>query len=138
MDLIVLWLLAALLSFSSGSAPGPAEDVEPAEPALSEVQWQFMQRDPLPSCGGYDLGLGSITDAGAGWDCLREAADGEGAELEITVSTVEGDPIRHYYRVTPDGLMEVYVDTTDDGFGPQGWTFESCSVEDASFRQGCP
>ncbi|MGW1550661.1 hypothetical protein ACWCQX_28400, partial [Streptomyces sp. NPDC002346] len=47
--------------------------------------------------------------------CLQRALkNGESAELKATYPTVEGDPIREYYRLTPQGRLEVYTDSTDD------------------------
>lgn len=41
--------------------------------------------------------------------------------------TLEGDPITEYYRVTPTGATEIYVDATEDEFGDQKWSFGQCA-----------
>jgi hypothetical protein len=39
---------------------------------------------------------------------------------------VEGDRIREYYRLTPQGSLEVYTDSTDDHYSDQTWSFAEC------------
>ena len=64
-------------------------------------------------------------------DCLREAlAKGKGAELLISYPTVEGDEIRDHFRLTPDGELELYSDTTDDAYSDQKWEFTACIEPD--------
>ncbi|MET0788283.1 MAG: hypothetical protein ABWY33_03480 [Cellulomonas sp.] len=86
----------------------------------------FTERAELPSCGEVrpDQGTGVDDDA---WACLDHAATGDGAELVVTALSTEGDPITTYYRVGPgiDGV-EVFVDSTQDGWGVQGWNHQVC------------
>lgn len=95
------------------------------------VAERWNARTPLKSCGEVHLGLLEELDAKAGKElaCLRAAlAAGNGAELKVTFLTVEGDPIREYYRVTADGKLEIYTDDTEDEFGDQRWDFAECEV----------
>ncbi|NTW40283.1 MAG: hypothetical protein HGA44_10425 [Cellulomonadaceae bacterium] len=90
----------------------------------------FAERPALASCGEItlDQGQGVPDDS---WACLdAAAADGSGAELTVSMPTVEGDQIVTYYRVGRgiDGL-EVYVDASADRFaGPdaRGWVHQLC------------
>lgn len=59
--------------------------------------------------------------------CLQRALkSGESAELKVAYPTVEGDRIREYYRLTPQGSLEVYTDSTDDHYSDQTWSFAEC------------
>jgi len=110
----------------------------------------FDQREPLASCGEVtadsatgpsdpDVVAEARAARDAGFACLDAAAAGEGAELVVTSTTVEGDPIVEYHRVGPtiDGL-EIYTDGTQDTFGEQVWTYRSCpDTVTASEPLGC-
>jgi hypothetical protein len=93
------------------------------------VHDQWEERAALPSCGSVVLVQGESLrrDARSELDCLRAALEAaEGAELKVRFPTVEGDPITEYYRVTPAGGTEIYVDSTQDAFGAQEWSFARC------------
>jgi hypothetical protein len=93
------------------------------------VHDQWEGRAALPSCGSVVLVQGESLrrEARSELACLRAALDdGEGAELKVRFPTVEGDPITEYYRVTPAGGTEIYVDSTQDAFGAQEWSFARC------------
>jgi len=85
----------------------------------------FTTRVAPTSCGEIHLGQGEAVPSDA-WRCL-DSASGTGAELAVDMPTSEGDPIVTYDRVGPpiDGL-EIFVDTTQDGFGQRAWTHELC------------
>lgn len=90
---------------------------------------RFDARDPYRSCGDVtlDQGQGFKTRAKREIACLRRAHDrDEAAELKVTAPTVEGDPIREYYRVTPHGALEIYTDTTDDRWSDRTWQYFAC------------
>ena len=86
----------------------------------------FSDRSPLSSCGELVLGHGETVPAAA-IRCMDETADGEGAELSVSMLTTEGDRIVAYLRVGPqiDGL-DRFVDGTADSFGPGTWTYQHC------------
>jgi hypothetical protein len=93
------------------------------------VENKWASRDALPSCGEitltHDDSLDQVGEEGVA--CLRAALEsGEGAELKVTFYTVEGDAISVYHKVTPDGTVEVYTDSTQDKFGEQRWTHRTC------------
>lgn len=96
-----------------------------------DVERDFLRRPTLPSCGTIDLPNGSRADREDRdhVECFREGmVSTAGAELAVVNYTVEGDPIRTYYRAEPnaEGLL-VFVDTTDDSFaGFPGWRARWC------------
>ncbi|MEU1924206.1 hypothetical protein AB0H23_26660 [Streptomyces albogriseolus] len=93
------------------------------------VKDRWESRTEYPSCGEVGLAQGEEIQKQAAReiDCLRRALkSGESAELKITYPTVEGDPIREYYRLTPQGRLEVYTDSTDDRYSDQKWSFAEC------------
>lgn len=74
----------------------------------------------------------------------RALIDGVGAELAHSIYTIEGDPIRYYWRATPDGQLEAYVDNAEDnaedncGSDP-GWHHFRCEKAGRiSDRGACP
>jgi hypothetical protein len=59
--------------------------------------------------------------------CLLDSFEaGRPAELYLVFHSVEGDPIREYYRVLGPGRVEVFIDATADSFGDQTWTHLLC------------
>ena len=79
-------------------------------------------RLPLESCGVDD---GAEADARR---CLLEAfLAGQGAELISTESTIEGDPITRYVRVHENGVVEIFVDATQDRYGSGEWERIVCA-----------
>jgi hypothetical protein len=93
------------------------------------VEDRWASRTEFPSCGEVSLGLNEEMRQKAVQEiaCLERALkSGESAELKVTFPTIEGDPVREYYRVTPQGGLEVYTDSTDDSFSDQKWSFAEC------------
>ncbi|GAA1359252.1 hypothetical protein [Catellatospora chokoriensis] len=93
------------------------------------VKDQWTSRTELASCGEVSLGQGEQMQQKAVQEiaCLQRALkDGESAELKVTHPTVEGDPLRTYYRVLPQGRLEVYTDSTDDRYSDRNWSFAEC------------
>ena len=150
MDFLLIWLLGLLSIFSafgpveyddgtSSSGPSASAEPSPAEsPVIDPIAEQFSQRTPLPPCGEYQVEHGYYEQsAQPGWQCLQDAAHTKGAEATfVTVPTGQGPTVYSYVRVA-DGVMEIYEnDTSVPGLG--AWTYDTCSVEQASFRQGCP
>jgi hypothetical protein len=142
MELILLWLLGLLSIFSSVGSADYSESSEPvpsasASPALDPLQEQFRARSRLASCGRYEVEHGVFEEvAQPGWQCLQDAASTQGAEARFSTAPIGAAPVDTYVRVF-DGVMEIYVnDPSADPFA--AWTYDTCSVEQASFRQGCP
>lgn len=61
-------------------------------------------------------------------ECLTNASRTVGAELLVVTRTVEGDPIRRYYRNEPNGYgYTVFTDSSSDAFGSQrDWRVNEC------------
>ena len=113
-----LVLVAGLVVFSSGC--GLFGD---------PIQEQWESRQEYPSCGEVKLPQGKQLEQHATQEirCLRQALDaGETAELKVSFPTVEGDPIHEYYRLNPDGTLELYIDSTDDANSDQKWSHTDC------------
>ena len=94
------------------------------------VRDQWEDRAILTNCGSVTLKQGETLrrQARSELACLRAALDSKaGAELKVQSPTVEGDQITEYYRVTPTGATEIYVDATEDEFGDQKWSFAQCA-----------
>lgn len=105
------------------------------------VQEQWESREKYPSCGDVELGQGEQIENQATQEieCVRQALDaGEGAELKVSFPTVEGDPIREYYRLTPQGALELYVDSTDDPSSDQKWSSADCYTPGWLPEISCP
>ncbi|MFJ5834835.1 hypothetical protein [Streptomyces sp. NPDC093089] len=93
------------------------------------VKERWKSRTEFSSCGEVRLEQGEEMQKQAAREifCLQQALKkGESAELKATYPTVEGDPIREYYRLTPQGRLEVYTDSTDDHYSDQRWSFAEC------------
>ena len=93
------------------------------------VKERWGARTEFSSCGEVNLNQGEEMPKQAVQEiaCLRRALkSGESAELKVTQPTVEGDPYREYYRLTPQGGLEVYTDSTDDHNSDQKWSFAKC------------
>ena len=120
--------LAALTAACSSGGGGPVETPQ-----------QFVDRDPLASCGELTLAQGEEIPEEA-FACLTEAGE-EGAELAVTRPTTEGEPITEYYRVLPGGGWEAYIDASQDSSGG-GWWYTDCpdaqTIEDLAACQGAP
>jgi hypothetical protein len=83
----------------------------------------------VEDCGGYENRNEAPTDEQSDRNrCLLDAFEaGRAATLVVTLSTVEGDPITHYFRVTDARQVEVLVDGTKDKFGAGDWHASSCT-----------
>jgi len=143
MDLILLWLLGGLffLPFGGGFATTETE-VAPvpsaaASPAVDPIEEQFDRRPELTSCGWFLVESGPFeSSAQPGWQCLDQVGQEVGAEAVFEVSGTTTVSSTTYVRVA-DGVMEIYGhEQSADSW--EAWTYDSCSTEVASFRQGCP
>jgi len=108
--------------------------------ARDPVREQWEDRVTLPSCGSVVLSQGEVleSDAMAELACLRRGLEsGSGAELKVQYPTVEGDPIRAYYRVTPAGTTELYEDSTEDAWGSREWSFSECDAPASILESSC-
>lgn len=104
------------------------------------VRDQWEDRSTLPSCGEVALEQGDLLrrEGRSELACLRSALDsGEGAELLVRFPTVEGDPVTEYYRVTPAGTTEIYVDSTKDENSDQEWSFAECKQPESVLDVNC-
>ncbi|WP_162625093.1 hypothetical protein [Streptomyces cadmiisoli] len=93
------------------------------------VEDRWESRTGFSSCGEVSLAQGEEIQKEAVREiaCLRQALkSSESAELKVTYPTVEGDAIREYYRMTPQGRLEVYTDSTEDRYSDQKWSFAEC------------
>jgi hypothetical protein len=122
----------------STGPPVAGLDVPPAPDDPIYVQW--TQRVALTSCGVIDPGsmFGDLPpEEKAAWRCLDQARDtSSGGEVAMSFSTIEGDPIRYWYRVTPAGRFEMYADASEDKFGSGKWEFYDCELP-RILRRGC-
>ena len=94
--------------------------------ASDPIEERWKERAAFKSCGDVNLEpLESLETHGQNEvACMGDAQKaGKGAELKVTSRTVEGDPVREYYRVTPKGKLEIYIDATDDHFSGKDWDF---------------
>ncbi|MBT2511573.1 hypothetical protein J7I98_38490 [Streptomyces sp. ISL-98] len=97
--------------------------------SVDPVKERWESRTGFSSCGKVSLDQGEEMQKQAVREivCLRRALkSGESAELKVTYPTVEGDLIREYYRLTPQGRLEVYTNSTDDRYSDQKWSFAEC------------
>ena len=104
------------------------------------IQAQWEDRSSLPSCGSVVLGQGETLrkDAPEAVACLRDGLDsGAGGELVVQWPTEEGDPIRTYHRVTPEGAVQAYEDATADEFGSGNWSFTECGTPSSVLSANC-
>ncbi|MFD8208308.1 hypothetical protein ACFV2S_18170 [Streptomyces sp. NPDC059695] len=115
---LVAVALMSLLAAGCGTPNDPVEE-----------RWQ--SRTASSSCGEVSLKQGEQMQKMAVREitCLQRALkNGEGAELKVTRPTVEGDPIREYYHLTPQGRLELYTDSTDDQYSAEKWSFAECDT----------
>ncbi|MFD7961689.1 hypothetical protein ACFV5J_12905 [Streptomyces zaomyceticus] len=93
------------------------------------VKERWESRTEFSRCGEVSLDQGAEMQKQAAREiaCLQRALkNGESAELKVTYPTVEGDPIHEFYRLTPQGRLEVYTDSTEDRYSDQKWSFTEC------------
>ncbi len=104
------------------------------------VRDHWEDRASLASCGEVTLRQGERLqrEGQSELECLRAAFDSRsGAELKVQFPTTEGDPVTEYYRVTPAGTTEVYVDSTQDEFSDQRWSFADCKQPKSVLDVNC-
>lgn len=104
------------------------------------VHAQWEDRASLPDCGSVALGQGETLrkDAPDELACLQNALDsGTGGELVVQWPTEEGDPIRTYHRVTPEGAVQAYEDGTADEYGSGDWAFSECLTPTSVLETNC-
>jgi hypothetical protein len=94
------------------------------------LPWGSPRDETLPACPSVVLGPSRVAPEvpRSAVDCLFGArADREGAELQVTSYTDEGDPVRTYYRRSPGepGLV-VMTDQRADRYGTGGWSVAVC------------
>jgi hypothetical protein len=82
----------------------------------------------VEDCGSYESQNEAPTEETRAKNrCLLDAFEaGRAAKLVVTLSTVEGDPITHYFTVGDSGEVEVLIDGTKDKFGSGGWHASTC------------
>jgi hypothetical protein len=140
---VLVWLIGILLGLSS-SGPEAAPDEEPAEPSppaateafpadlgpvrtQEQIEDRFLTRTPIPACDVVQTDTGGQTEP-TSYDCLQQAADaGEGAEL-VFVTPQDPGVVLTYYRVSPGGPLEVFVDRRE--IGDPDWVYVRCPVPD--------
>ena len=94
------------------------------------LPWGSPRDGTLPACPAVDLrlGQGAPDVPAAAVDCLFGAqADRDGAELQVTTYTDEGEPVHSWYRRQPGHPGLVLMEDLRAGrFGPGGWTVLEC------------
>ncbi|WP_097321093.1 DUF4362 domain-containing protein [Paractinoplanes atraurantiacus] len=110
-----IYVLVAVLALA-GCGESEAAPPEVLEKAAAVVE-----------CGTFELDQGEQLSQEAGLCLLGAAQKGQIARLEVTVPTVEGDPITTVYATRPDGSVEVVEDNRQDPWGPQEVTREVCT-----------
>ena len=96
-----------------------------------DVETEAPQAEPeVEDCGSYEsLNEAPKPEEAEKNRCLLDAvAAARPAKLVVTLATVEGDPITHYFTVTDSGEVEVLVDATKDKFGSGEWHASTCTV----------
>lgn len=96
----------------------------------SAIEAEVRDERPSRACGEVIVRPGVPPDPGGAEmvGCLQRAhAAGEATELVVEQTTVEGDPTWAYYRSVPGrAAIQVYVDMTQDEYGPGGWSRSEC------------
>lgn len=125
-----LAVIALLLTSCAANVAGPpAESSTDAQiqPTPGATPQAFLDREPLASCGEFTLGQGEQYPADA-VECVENAIGADGAELIVTIPTVEGDPTTTRFRALPKGGMETWSDVRQDKFAGEGvsWYYGLC------------
>ena len=130
----LIWLLIAFFAPAhatvTDSATATSEPAPPSQAQPDSIAQRFAEREPYPSCGEATAGFEDDWDSVGRdeWRCLVDALEeGRSAELMFTFPTVEGDPIREFYRITRDGQLEYFSDNTDDAFRGKDWYYRACT-----------
>jgi hypothetical protein len=111
------------------SACSPASAMRTSVPSstAAPIPQEIAERSPLPACGIENATTQNGPWNTAGRECFRNAyQQGQPAEFVSTRLTTEGDPITTIYRVLSAGKIEVFMDTTQDKYGAQGWLRFDC------------
>lgn len=96
----------------------------------------FTERRPLELCGAlrYPFTESPAEEAEA---CLRRAvSQGDGAELQVTFTGVEGGEMIDYVRTLPGGGFEIFSDTTGMDETWAGWSHRRCESLDPAVLVG--
>lgn len=96
----------------------------------------FTERPPLDVCGAvrYPYTESAAEDAEA---CLRRAvSQGDGAELQVTFTGVEGGETIRFLRTLPGGGFEVFYDSTGMDETWAGWSHRRCEPLDPAVLEG--
>ena len=112
-------LVALLFVFGASSCQSQSDSVKD--------QWE--DRAKFPSCGSIELIQGEkvMATPHAEVTCMADAIDsGNGAELQVSSPTTEGDTIRDHYRLYPDGHLEWYIDSSGDPHAGVDWELIEC------------
>ena len=82
-----------------------------------------------PSCGRWENRNETVSaEQRRKTRCLLDAFEaGRAAELYLVYHSVEGDPIREYYRVLGPDRVEVFIDSTADSNANQKWSHLLCA-----------
>lgn len=110
--------------------PTPATAQPPSPSEHSLVPPAVADRTVLPSCGSERATSqhGPWNEAAriCFWDAYRAHRPAEFASTQLTT---EGDPITSIYRVLGAGLVEIFIDSTQDRFASdRGWQRLDCST----------
>jgi hypothetical protein len=110
-------LVAVLALAGCGSEDDADAEAPSSEPGVED-------------CGSYESLNEPVTAEQREMNrCLLDAVAGaRPAKLVVTLATVEGDPITHYYTVSETGEIDVLVDATEDKFGDGKWRSSTCRV----------
>jgi hypothetical protein len=124
MRTFIVALLCSLLIGCATPEPSPSS---PATPRAPSAPLEVTNRTPLPLCAAEraTTQLGPWNQAGR--DCFLLAyREQRPAEFTRTQLTTEGDPITSIYRIIGRGRVEVFIDSTQDRFGSEGWQRLNC------------
>jgi len=115
-----LGTVSACLTLAACGGP----DHSPQVSALKTVRSAIVS---MTDCGTFNLSQGErLLESAA--RCLVDAVQaGHPARLKVTSPTTEGDPIPVTYTAGADGRVEVITDSTQDGFGTQVITSQTCT-----------
>jgi len=110
-----------------GCGGGGGDGAGSSDDGVSE---SVESRRPMPSCGAYEAPLGEPSaEDRAIRDCFLAAfREGREAEVAITVTSLEGDPIITIYRVLGPSDVELFVDASADTFSPVKTYHQRCTA----------
>lgn len=135
-------LVAACTPDATPPDTEPVTTIGESGPVLDNAPGPVQERSTLFYCGAHAsdaLAEGHFDEFAlddASLDCFDERiAEGLPAEVIAVGFTVEGDAIVSIVRQLEEGRVEVYMDTTRDVFGNQGWLRFECDGYDTFLRQ---